>query len=67
MVTPEIPVEKPSENPIETPVTPSASGNVKETLETNEKDETTNPARLKMMIEAIKIAWVRAIMKKRKN
>lgn len=67
IVTPEIPVEKPSENPIETPVTPSASGNVKETLETNEKDETIDPARLKMMIEAIKIAWVGGNNEKREK
>ena len=66
-VTPVIPVEKPSENPIETPVTPSASGNVKETLETNEKDETIDPARLKMMIEAIKIAWVGGNNEKREK
>lgn len=66
-VTPVIPVEKPSENPIETPVTPSASGNVKETLETNEKDETLDPARLKMMVEAIKIAWVGGNNEKREK
>ena len=67
MVTPVIPVEKPSENPIETPVTPSASENVKETLETNEKDETPDPARLKMMVEAIKIAWIGGNNEKREK
>jgi len=66
-VTPVVPVEKPSENPIETPVTPSASGDVKETLETNEKDETPDPARLKMMVEAIKIAWVGGNNEKREK
>lgn len=66
-VTPVISVEKPSENPIETPVTPSASENVKETLETNEKDETPDPARLKMMVEAIKIAWVGGNNEKREK